>query len=187
MLVLNRDRLLLLTNLTVGKNKNSVCMSCYVVLSNADFIWITSLHKCWLRFMNAWEMWREWVTVETPYMSVKQYETYLAETFIEWVSSIIQPGERYQFKSPDPDNALKLWKAFDSLANGNKLEIAPEQFLPTSNVIISSLFRYCTAPLPLHSQKTIFLIYAIRFLAAMAFCPDSVVDYPQQHAGYLTQ
>ncbi|EES5072297.1 DNA phosphorothioation-dependent restriction protein DptH [Escherichia coli] len=62
-------------------------------------------------------------------MSVKQYETYLAETFIEWVSSIIQPGERYQFKSPDPDNALKLWKAFDSLANGNKLEIAPEQFL----------------------------------------------------------
>lgn len=62
-------------------------------------------------------------------MSVKQYETYLAETFIEWVSSIIQPGERYQFKSPDPDNALKLWKAFDSLANGNKLEIAPGQYL----------------------------------------------------------
>lgn len=24
-------------------------------------------------------------------MSVKQYETYLAETFIEWVSGIIQP------------------------------------------------------------------------------------------------
>lgn len=62
-------------------------------------------------------------------MSVKQYETYLAKTFIEWVSSTIQPGERYQFKSPDPDNALKLWKAFDSLADGNKLEIAPEQYL----------------------------------------------------------
>ncbi|MBH3276230.1 DNA phosphorothioation-dependent restriction protein DptH [Serratia marcescens] len=62
-------------------------------------------------------------------MSVKQYETYLAETFIEWVSSIIQPGERYQFKSPDPDNALKLWMAFDSLANGHKLEIAPGQYL----------------------------------------------------------
>ncbi|MBZ8290178.1 hypothetical protein H5Q45_05210 [Escherichia coli] len=41
-------------------------------------------------------------------MSVKQYETYLAETFIEWVSGIIQPGERYQFKSPDPDNALLI-------------------------------------------------------------------------------
>lgn len=62
-------------------------------------------------------------------MSVKQYETYLAETFIEWVSSIIQPGERYQFKSPDPDNALTLWKAFDSLANGNKLEVAQGQYL----------------------------------------------------------
>ncbi|EMF9799944.1 DNA phosphorothioation-dependent restriction protein DptH [Salmonella enterica] len=62
-------------------------------------------------------------------MSVKQYETYLAETFIEWVSSTIQPGERYQFKSPDPDNALKLWQAFVSLANGNKLEIAPGQHL----------------------------------------------------------
>ncbi|WP_049294605.1 DNA phosphorothioation-dependent restriction protein DptH [Franconibacter helveticus] len=62
-------------------------------------------------------------------MSVKQYEIYLAETFIEWVSSTIQPGERYQFKSPDPDNALKLWKAFDFLADGNTLEIAPEQHL----------------------------------------------------------
>ncbi|EOX8524756.1 DNA phosphorothioation-dependent restriction protein DptH [Salmonella bongori] len=62
-------------------------------------------------------------------MSVKQYETYLAETFIEWVSSTIQPGERYQFKSPDPDNALKLWQAFVSLASGNKLEIAPGQYL----------------------------------------------------------
>lgn len=62
-------------------------------------------------------------------MSVKQYETYLAETFIEWVSGIIQPGERYQFKSPDPVNALKLWRAFISLANENQLEIAPDQHL----------------------------------------------------------
>ncbi|MEB2757800.1 DNA phosphorothioation-dependent restriction protein DptH [Citrobacter freundii] len=62
-------------------------------------------------------------------MSVKQYETYLAETFIEWVSGIIQPGERYQFKSPDPDNALKLWQAFVSLADDKKLEIAPDQLI----------------------------------------------------------
>lgn len=62
-------------------------------------------------------------------MSVKQYETYLAETFIEWVSGIIQPGERYQFKSPDPDNALQLWQAFVDLAGDNHLEIAPEQRL----------------------------------------------------------
>lgn len=63
-------------------------------------------------------------------MSVKQYETYLAETFIEWVGGIIQPGERYQFKSPDPDNALKLWEAFVTLADGNQLEIGAEQHLP---------------------------------------------------------
>ncbi|WP_449554807.1 DNA phosphorothioation-dependent restriction protein DptH [Lelliottia amnigena] len=63
-------------------------------------------------------------------MSVKQYETYLAETFIGWISGIIQAGERYQFKSPDPDNALKLWQAFISLAGGDKLEIAPDQHLP---------------------------------------------------------
>lgn len=62
-------------------------------------------------------------------MSVKQFETYLAETFIEWVSGIIQPGERYQFKSPDPDNALKLWLAFISLADANQLEVGPEQYL----------------------------------------------------------
>ncbi|MGL5968086.1 MAG: DNA phosphorothioation-dependent restriction protein DptH [Kluyvera sp.] len=62
-------------------------------------------------------------------MSVKQFETYLAETFIEWVSGIIQPGERYQFKSPDPDNALKLWQAFISLADANQLEVGPEQYL----------------------------------------------------------
>lgn len=60
-------------------------------------------------------------------MSVKQFETFLAETFIEWVGGIIQPGERYQFKSPDPENALKLWEAFVSLADGNQLEIAPGQ------------------------------------------------------------
>ncbi|HCR3022269.1 TPA: DNA phosphorothioation-dependent restriction protein DptH [Serratia marcescens] len=63
-------------------------------------------------------------------MSVKQYETYLAETFIEWVGGIIQPGERYQFKSPDPDNALKLWLAFVALTDGNQLEISAEQCLP---------------------------------------------------------
>src|SRR5690606_18013061 len=62
-------------------------------------------------------------------MSVKQYEIYLAETFIEWVSDIIQPGERYQFKSPDPDNALKLWQAFVELSDEKKLEIAPGQFV----------------------------------------------------------
>lgn len=104
-------------------------------------------------------------------MSAKQYETYLAETFIEWVSSIIQPGERYQFKSPDPDNALKLWMAFDSLANGNKLEIAPGQYLTYVQCNNIQLIPVLHGTTPQHSQKTIFLIYAIRFPAAMAFSP----------------
>lgn len=62
-------------------------------------------------------------------MSVKQYETYLAETFIDWIDGIIQAGERYQFKSPDPNNALRLWQAFVSLAEGNQLEITPGQYI----------------------------------------------------------
>ncbi|HEQ3519737.1 TPA: DNA phosphorothioation-dependent restriction protein DptH [Citrobacter freundii] len=82
-------------------------------------------------------------------MSVKQYETYLAETFIEWVGGIIQPGERYQFKSPDPDNALKLWEAFVSLANGNQLEIASGQYidcLPCNGVQLIPVLHGAEAP-----------------------------------------
>jgi len=82
-------------------------------------------------------------------MSVKQYETYLAETFIEWVGGIIQPGERYQFKSPDPDNALKLWEAFVSLADGNQLEIAPGQYidcLPCNGVQLIPVLHGAEAP-----------------------------------------
>ncbi|WP_391528476.1 DNA phosphorothioation-dependent restriction protein DptH [Photorhabdus akhurstii] len=62
-------------------------------------------------------------------MSVKQYETYLAETFIEWVSGIIQAGERYQFQSPDPDNASKLWQAFVALSGGHQLELTSGQYI----------------------------------------------------------
>ncbi|MGP1320466.1 DNA phosphorothioation-dependent restriction protein DptH [Serratia sp. CY37345] len=82
-------------------------------------------------------------------MSVKQYETYLAETFIEWVGGIIQHGERYQFKSPDPDNALKLWEAFVSLADGNQLEIAPGQYidcLPCNGVQLIPVLHGAEAP-----------------------------------------
>lgn len=82
-------------------------------------------------------------------MSVKQYETYLAETFIEWVGSTIQAGERYQFKSPDPDNALKLWQAFVSLADGNQLEIASGQHidcLPCNGVQLIPVLHGTAAP-----------------------------------------
>lgn len=45
-------------------------------------------------------------------MSAKQYEQYLAERFIEWIGCDIKPGIRYQFKSPDADNAQHLYQAF---------------------------------------------------------------------------
>ncbi len=51
-------------------------------------------------------------------MSVRQYETFLAQSFLEWVNTFIQPGERYQFKSPDADNALTLYQAFAALSDG---------------------------------------------------------------------
>ncbi|KMJ46478.1 cell division protein FtsK [Xenorhabdus khoisanae] len=56
-------------------------------------------------------------------MSVRQYETFLAQSFLEWVDNFIQPGERYQFKSPDTDNALKLYQAFVALSDGHTFEL----------------------------------------------------------------
>ncbi|AWH88211.1 DNA phosphorothioation-dependent restriction protein DptH [Limnobaculum parvum] len=61
-------------------------------------------------------------------MSVKLYETYLAQTFIEWVSRDIQAGERYDFKSPDANNALKLYKAFVELSGENSIMLAEQNF-----------------------------------------------------------
>ncbi|MDE9456761.1 DNA phosphorothioation-dependent restriction protein DptH [Xenorhabdus bovienii] len=56
-------------------------------------------------------------------MSVRQYETFLAQSFLEWVDNFIQLGERYQFKSPDADNALKLYQAFVALSDGHTFEL----------------------------------------------------------------
>ncbi|MBD2823511.1 DNA phosphorothioation-dependent restriction protein DptH [Xenorhabdus szentirmaii] len=56
-------------------------------------------------------------------MSVRQYETFLAQSFLKWVDDIIQPGERYQFKSPDADNALKLYQAFAILSEGKTFDL----------------------------------------------------------------
>ncbi|WP_211474964.1 DNA phosphorothioation-dependent restriction protein DptH [Collimonas humicola] len=54
-------------------------------------------------------------------MSARQYETYLAQCFIEWTGVTIQSGFRYQFKSPDADNALALYRAFLAMAGSNKV------------------------------------------------------------------
>lgn len=60
-------------------------------------------------------------------MSVRQYETFLAQSFLEWVDNFIQPGERYQFKSPDADNALKLYQAFVALSGGHTFELPSDE------------------------------------------------------------
>jgi DNA phosphorothioation-dependent restriction protein DptH len=44
-------------------------------------------------------------------MSVKQFETFLAEQLLNNADAKIQSGFRYQFKSPDSDNSLRLYNA----------------------------------------------------------------------------
>ncbi len=56
-------------------------------------------------------------------MSVRPYESFLAERFLEWATSDIRPGFRYQFKSPDADNAFRLHQAFLAKSNAQTIEI----------------------------------------------------------------
>lgn len=56
-------------------------------------------------------------------MSARPYENYLAGRFVEWVAPDIRSGFRYQFKSPDADNALHLHQAFLALAQGQTIDI----------------------------------------------------------------
>jgi DNA phosphorothioation-dependent restriction protein DptH len=45
-------------------------------------------------------------------MSARPYESYLVDVFIEWATNKAQPGFRYQFQSPDHNNASKLHAAY---------------------------------------------------------------------------
>jgi len=45
-------------------------------------------------------------------MSVRPFEAYLVEVFIEWASDKAQSGFRYQFQSPDHNNAANLHDAY---------------------------------------------------------------------------
>jgi DNA phosphorothioation-dependent restriction protein DptH len=56
-------------------------------------------------------------------MSARPYESFLAERFLEWVSPDIRPGFRYQFKSPDADNAFRLHQAFLEKSGEQAIEI----------------------------------------------------------------
>lgn len=44
-------------------------------------------------------------------MSAKPFEHFLVDQFTKWVSELIQPGSRYQFKSPSAENGSALYKA----------------------------------------------------------------------------
>ncbi|GGA93447.1 DNA phosphorothioation-dependent restriction protein DptH [Agarivorans gilvus] len=44
-------------------------------------------------------------------MSVKPFETFLVEQFLANAETQIEPGFRYQFKSPDSENSLRLYQA----------------------------------------------------------------------------
>lgn len=56
-------------------------------------------------------------------MCAKPYEQYLVARFIGWAAKDINPGFRYQFKSPDVDNAARLHQAFLELADTQSIEI----------------------------------------------------------------
>lgn len=60
-------------------------------------------------------------------MSARQYETYLVQCFIEWVRTDIQAGYRYQFKSPDAKNALRLYEVFLVMVGNNRLQFGGHQ------------------------------------------------------------
>lgn len=62
-------------------------------------------------------------------MSARQYETFLAECFVKWVSATTQPGLRYQFTSPDADNSQNLYRALLAMAAPHPL-LAQGQALP---------------------------------------------------------
>ncbi|WP_421323628.1 DNA phosphorothioation-dependent restriction protein DptH [Aeromonas sp. 604176] len=63
-------------------------------------------------------------------MSARPFEYFLAERFIEWVSADIEPGSRYQFKSPSAENGLVLYQSLVTFAATNTLATADGIDLP---------------------------------------------------------
>lgn len=51
-------------------------------------------------------------------MSARPFESYLTDVFFEWVTGRLQPGFRYQFQSPDHNNARRLHDAYLARATG---------------------------------------------------------------------
>jgi len=51
-------------------------------------------------------------------MSVRPFESYLVDVFIEWANNRAQAGFRYQFQSPDHNNAANLHDAYLAKTSG---------------------------------------------------------------------
>ena len=60
-------------------------------------------------------------------MSSRQFEKFLANCLINWASEAIQPGFRYQFKSPDVDNSSLLFQAFLEHSGGKTITYLEHQ------------------------------------------------------------
>ncbi len=79
-------------------------------------------------------------------MSVKQFESFLVEQFLVDAETHIKAGFRYQFKSPDSENSVRLYQAMiahsqSSITARNSIELP---FITLSNCkivpVIHSLF-----------------------------------------------
>ena len=55
------------------------------------------------------------------FMSSRQFEKFLAKCLINWAKDSLQPGFRYQFKSPDVDNSSLLYEAFLEISGENAI------------------------------------------------------------------
>jgi DNA phosphorothioation-dependent restriction protein DptH len=51
-------------------------------------------------------------------MSVKQFEDFIVQQFVDWAQDNIKPGERFQFKSPSHDVRKKIYDSLASFSDG---------------------------------------------------------------------
>ncbi len=52
-------------------------------------------------------------------MSEKQFETFLIENLREWLEGRVKAGDRFQFRSTDPENTVKLLQELHETADGH--------------------------------------------------------------------
>lgn len=67
-------------------------------------------------------------------MSARPFDTFLAHTLLEGIAATMQPGERYQFKSPNADNAQHLFQAFSDLGEIKAFDKHPLLCVPCGSL-----------------------------------------------------